>query len=260
MSNSNESIFRSALIRVHAAAEQANLPAETVDILSWPQRQVEVAIPVRLDAGPIQVFRGFRVQHNNVRGPYKGGIRFHPDVDIAEVKALALWMTIKCAVVDIPYGGAKGGFEVDPRMLSRTELERLSRGYVKALALGIGPQIDIPAPDVNTNAQIMGWMSDEYSQFCGYPSPGAFTGKPVETGGLPGREAATGRGGLSILDQIRKRWVGNQQSFGSRYRDSGTSAIILPSLPTRPDTPSWRYLIRAAVSALPGTQSWTRMW
>ncbi len=205
MTNSNESIFASALTRVRAAAEQAQLSAQIIDMLSWPQRQVEVAVPIRMDTGGIRVFRGFRIQHNNVRGPFKGGIRFHPDLNADEVKALALWMTIKCAAVDIPYGGAKGGVAVDPRLLSRTELQRLSRSYIRALALSIGPEIDIPAPDVNTNAQIMGWMFDEYSQFRGYPVPGAFTGKPPGIGGLTGREAATGRGGLTILDRIRQR-------------------------------------------------------
>lgn len=173
--------------------------------LNRPQRIVEVSIPVRCDNGAIRTFLGYRVQYNNARGPFKGGIRYHPWVDVDEVKALAFWMALKCAVVDIPYGGAKGGIEVDPKELSENELEQLSRGYVRRLARELGPHIDIPAPDVYTNAQIMGWMMDEFSQMSGESSPGTFTGKPVEAGGLPGRKEATGLGGLILLERLRER-------------------------------------------------------
>jgi len=204
MLQTSENIHDWTVETVCAAAEKSGHSVEVVHVLSSPQRLLEVAVPVHLDDGRLRIVRGYRVQHNNVRGPYKGGIRIHPDVDIDEIKALALMMTVKCAVVDIPYGGAKGGVQIDPRGLSRTELEQLCRNYVKTLALSIGPETDIPAPDVNTNAQVMGWMSDEYSQFCGHPVPGAFTGKPVVIGGLTGREAATGRGGLAILERIAR--------------------------------------------------------
>ncbi len=197
--------FENALAQLRHAAEVLDLDENVYEMLKRPQRIHEVAIPVRNKDGKVTNYRGYRVQYNNVRGPYKGGIRFHPAVDLDEVKALAFWMAIKCAVVDIPYGGAKGGVEVDPQSLSVEELEALARGYVDALFLEIGPKIDIPAPDVNTNAQIMGWMVDEYSKMRGYASLGAFTGKPVEVGGLRERAAATGLGGFYLLEHVREK-------------------------------------------------------
>jgi glutamate dehydrogenase (NAD(P)+) len=149
---------------------------------------------VKMDDGTIQVFEGYRVQHSGLRGPYKGGIRYHEHVDMDETKALAAWMTLKCAVANVPYGGAKGAVRVDPSKLSRGELERLTRAYTAAIMPILGPEIDIPAPDVNTNAEIMGWIMDTYSKSKGYSVPGVVTGKPVELGGSLGRAAATGRG------------------------------------------------------------------
>ncbi len=200
----NSNPFENAMEQLRAAADVLQLDENVYEMLKRPQRIHEVAIPVRNNEGKITTYRGYRVQYNNARGPYKGGIRFHPMVDLDEVKALAFWMAIKCAVVDIPYGGAKGGVEVDPRTLSLDELEQLSRGYVNGLFLEIGPKIDIPAPDINTNAQIMGWMMDQYSKMRGYANLGAFTGKPVEVGGLRERSAATGRGGFILLEHLRK--------------------------------------------------------
>lgn len=162
--------------------------------LKYPERELKVSLPVKMDDGTVQVFEGFRVQHSTVRGPAKGGIRYHQNVDEDEVKALAAWMTIKCAVANIPYGGAKGGIKVDPRKLSIGELERLTRRFVTAIYPIIGPMQDIPAPDVNTTPQIMGWIVDTYSMLCGVNTPGVVTGKPIEVGGSLGRKEATGRG------------------------------------------------------------------
>lgn len=168
--------------------------------LLQPHRVIEVSIPVRMDDGSTRVFTGYRSQHSNARGPYKGGIRFHPDVSREEVMALSIWMSIKCATLDLPLGGGKGGVIFDPKELSPAELERLSRGYVDQLFRYLGPTQDVPAPDVNTNAQIMSWMVDEYSRVTGSWSPGTFTGKPVMIGGSLGRDTATAQGGYYVLE------------------------------------------------------------
>jgi glutamate dehydrogenase/leucine dehydrogenase len=173
-----------------------------VEILNSPQRVIEVSIPVVMDDGKIEVFTGYRVQHNDVRGPFKGGIRYHPKVNFDEINAMAFTMTIKCAVVDIPYGGAKGGITVNPKKLSQTELERLTRGYVRAVADFIGPDKDIPAPDVYTNPQVMAWIMDEYSRIQGRNIPSAVTGKPIEVGGSQGRNSATAQGGFYVLESL----------------------------------------------------------
>ena len=164
------------------------------EILKNPQRETKVYLPVEMDDGTVKVFEGYRVQHSNIRGPFKGGIRYHQNCDLNEVKALATWMTLKCAVADSPYGGAKGGVKVDPHTLSPRELRRLTRRYTFAIAPIIGADTDIPAPDVNTSPQTMAWVLDTYSQLKGHPCPGAVTGKPVELGGSRGRNSATGRG------------------------------------------------------------------
>jgi glutamate dehydrogenase len=162
--------------------------------LKAPDRLVEASIPVEMDNCEIMVFNGYRAQHNNVLGPYKGGIRFHPEVDADEVRALSIWMTFKCAVAQVPFGGGKGAVACDPREMSRNELERLSRNYIQAMASVLGPEKDIPAPDVNTNAQIMAWMTDEFCKIRGHNDIGVFTGKPLQMGGCVGRETATARG------------------------------------------------------------------
>ncbi len=176
------------------AAAVGHIDTRMFDILKNPQREVKVYLPVEMDDGTVKVFEGWRVQHSNVCGPYKGGIRFHQNVCLNEVKALSTWMTLKCAVVNIPYGGAKGGIRVDPSRLSKRELCRLTRRYTYAIAQIIGADTDIPAPDVNTNAQTMAWILDTYNMLNGKPCPGVVTGKPVELGGSKGRASATGRG------------------------------------------------------------------
>lgn len=176
------------------AAELGRIDKRLFEILKNPQREVKVYLPVEMDDGTVKVFEGWRVQHSNVLGPFKGGIRYHQSVCLNEVKALATWMTLKCAVVNLPYGGAKGGIKVDPSKLSQRELCRLTRRYTYAIEPIIGADKDIPAPDVNTNAQTMAWILDTYSMLNGKPCPGVVTGKPVELGGSKGRVSATGRG------------------------------------------------------------------
>ena len=186
--------FLVAQEQIRIAAQQMKLDPGMEAILLEPERELHVHFPVRMDDGSIRMFDGFRVQHNTARGPAKGGIRLHQDVNIDEVKALATWMTWKCSVVDVPYGGGKGGVVVDPTKLSLGELERLSRRFITEIQGIIGPERDIPAPDVNTNSQIMAWMMDQYSRNKGYPVPGMITGKPLALGGSVGRNEATARG------------------------------------------------------------------
>ncbi len=231
MTNNNP--FTSALAQLGKAAKYLS-DKSAIELLKEPERIVNVTIPVKMDDGRLEIFQGLRAQYNNARGPYKGGIRFHPEVSLDEVKALSFWMTIKCAVADLPLGGAKGGVIVDPKQLSKGELERLSRGYVRAIADVIGPDLDVPAPDVNTNGVIMGWMVDEYVKYVQEKSAPAvvanknldpssvslakgarsassaylstlratFTGKLIKDGGSEGREEATGLGGLFVLQAV----------------------------------------------------------
>ena len=193
-----------------------------IDTLKRPKRALIVDVPIVMDDGSIQHFEGYRVQHNLSRGPGKGGIRYHPDVELNEVMALSAWMTIKTAVLNLPYGGAKGGVRVDPRKLSPRELERLTRRFTSEISLVIGPQVDIPAPDVGTNADIMGWMMDTYSSIKGHTVTGVVTGKPVHLGGSLGRVRATGRGvfvtGLEVAKKINLALEGSRvaiQGFGN---------------------------------------------
>jgi len=186
------------------AAEKLQLDPQVHAFLREPMRTLEVHFPVRLDDGTVKTFTGFRVQYNDARGPTKGGLRFHPDETIDTVKALAAWMTWKCAVVDIPYGGGKGGVICNPKELSQGELERISRGFVRALGRFIGPETDVPAPDVYTTPQIMAWMMDEYSAIVGYNAPGVITGKPIPLGGSLGRGDATARGAVYCVIEAAK--------------------------------------------------------
>jgi glutamate dehydrogenase (NAD(P)+) len=188
------SAWESALFQLDDAARIIGLDPGVHEVLRNPRRTLEVAVPTRMDDGSIRVFTGYRVHHNTSRGPSKGGLRYHPEVSLDEVKALAMWMTWKCAVVNIPYGGAKGGVVVDPKALSRSELERMTRRYASEILPLIGPERDIPAPDMGTNAEIMAWIMDTYSTREGYSVPGVVTGKPLAIGGSKGRESATGRG------------------------------------------------------------------
>ena len=195
------SLFENTLKQIRKASELMKLHGNVEEILRHPERVIEVSIPVLMDNGKLRVFQGFRVQHNSIRGPYKGGVRYHPKVDMDEVKALSTWMTMKCAVVDIPLGGAKGGIVVDPKELSPRELEQLTREYTIAISPFIGPEMDIPAPDVYTNPQIMAWMMDEYSKVTGRNVHGVVTGKAVEIGGSLGRDSATSQGGVYVLEE-----------------------------------------------------------
>ena len=186
--------FVVAVAQFDVAAQRLHLSQELQAILRAPKRELTVNFPVRMDDGHVEMFTGYRVQHNINRGPAKGGVRFDANVSLDEVRALAMWMTWKCAVVNIPFGGAKGGVIVDPRKLSRGELERLTRRYATEIAGVIGPEADIPAPDVNTNPQVMAWIMDTYSMHMGYSIPAVVTGKPISVGGSEGRMEATGRG------------------------------------------------------------------
>ncbi len=196
-------IFGDAKTRLSEVFRRIDLSDDVEQRLAHPRLTLVVNIPLRMDDGSLRVLQGYRVQYNDIRGPTKGGIRFHPDVNADEVTSLAFWMTIKCAIAGLPYGGAKGGVAVDPKTLSKLELERLSRGYIRAIADVIGPDRDIPAPDVYTNSTIMGWMADEYYKIVRKKVPGVITGKPVHLGGSLGRESATGQGALFVLN----RWV-----------------------------------------------------
>ncbi|MBI2610332.1 Glu/Leu/Phe/Val dehydrogenase [Candidatus Kaiserbacteria bacterium] len=216
--------WEQALAELEKAAAHAKVPRSLVERLRKPDRVIEVSVPVMMDDGRREEFHGYRVQHNNVRGPYKGGLRFHPKVNMDEVKALSFWMTIKNAIVDVPFGGGKGGITVDPKGLSEAELERLTRGFTRKLAPYIGPEQDVPAPDVNTNAKIMGWIRDEYEREVksqkvkGLPAgrqgksdmpkgwfDAVVTGKPMERGGSQGRAEATGLGGFYVLSEIMRQ-------------------------------------------------------
>lgn len=187
-------VFKMACRQFDQAADAINLPETIRDRTKYPRRCLAVALPVKRDDGTVTVFEGYRVQHNLSTGPAKGGVRFHQDVTLGEVAALSMWMSWKCSLVGLPYGGAKGGVIVDPRQLSEGELERLSRRYIQEISPIIGPHIDVPAPDMGTNEKIMGWMMDTYSNLLGRNEPACVTGKPVSLGGSQGRREATGAG------------------------------------------------------------------
>ena len=197
--------YRMAVQQFELAADKLNLSEDMREILRQPKRELAVNFPVRLDNGRIKTFTGYRVQHNMNRGPAKGGIRYSPDVTLDEVKALAMWMTWKCAVVGIPFGGAKGGVICDPKSMTPAELERMTRRYTTEISIIIGPHSDIPAPDVNTNSQVMGWMMDTYSMHEGYSVSAVVTGKPLSVGGSEGRNDATATGVLFVTRQAAKR-------------------------------------------------------
>ena len=197
--------FQNAINQLKRANDVQAFSDAFMSRLMEPNRQIKISIPVMMDNGTLRMFEGYRVQYNNARGPYKGGIRYHQDTDIEEVKALAFWMSLKCAVANIPMGGGKGGITVNPKELSSGELERLSRGWVKLMAPVIGPKVDVPAPDVNTTPEIMSWMVDEYAKISGDKTNATFTGKPIAIGGSEGRGPATGLGGFYTFDVIREK-------------------------------------------------------
>jgi len=229
MPQAKMTMYETANLYVDKVADAMGLDREIRILLKIPHREIRVEIPIRMDDGRLESFVGYRVQHNGVRGPQKGGIRYHPHVDFDEVRALAELMTWKTALVNIPFGGAKGGVTCDPSKLSRLELERLTRRFTSKIALVLGPYRDIPAPDMNTNAQVMAWMMDEYGRKNGH-TPAVVTGKPVELGGSKGREAATGRGVAIITAEAAKsrdieikgarvviQGFGNVGSFAARF-------------------------------------------
>ena len=237
-------IFEMAQIPLNKAIEVMHLDAGTAAIIAAPERTLEVAIPVKMDDGTTKVFTGYRSQHSTVLGPAKGGVRYHPNVSMDEVKTLAFWMTCKCAVAGLPYGGGKGGIIVDPAQLSKRELEALTRGFIDKIAPLIGEKKDIPAPDMNTNAQIMGWMMDEYSKLTGQFEPGFITGKAIGVGGSLGRTAATGRGVVvAALEALKLQGIepyeataavqgfGNVGSWTAKlFCDAGVKVIALSDI------------------------------
>lgn len=215
-------IFEMAKIPLNQAIEAMQLDPGAAAIIAVPERTLEVSIPLKMDDGSTKVFTGYRSQHSTVLGPAKGGVRYHQNVSLDEVKTLAFWMTCKCAVAGLPYGGGKGGIIVDPNTLSKRELEALTRAYIDRIAMIIGEKKDIPAPDMNTNAQIMGWMMDEYSKITGQFEPGFITGKAICVGGSLGRTAATGRGVVTAaLEALKLKGIAPQdataavQGFGN---------------------------------------------
>ncbi len=204
MSQAKPNPFENSLEQLRIAAEYLKLDEGIHQILSHPKRELTVSLPVRMDSGKVKVFTGYRVQYNDARGPFKGGIRYHPGVTLDEVKALAAWMTWKTSVVNIPYGGAKGGIICDPKNMSQGELERMTRRFAAAISPIIGPYKDIPAPDVYTNGQTMAWIMDTFSMIQGFASPGVITGKPISLGGSLGRDKATGRGAVFCTVEAAK--------------------------------------------------------
>jgi glutamate dehydrogenase len=237
--NEKLDILSSTRTVVKNALEKLGYPDEVFELFKDPIRMMTVRIPVRMDDGSIKVFTGYRAQHNDAVGPTKGGVRFHPNVTEKEVKALSIWMTLKAGIVDLPYGGGKGGIICDPREMSFRELEGLSRGYVRAISQIVGPTKDIPAPDVFTNSQIMAWMMDEYSRIDEFNSPGFITGKPIVLGGSHGRESATAKGVTIVLNEAAKKrgldvkgarvvvqGFGNAGSFLSKFLHDAGAKIV----------------------------------
>lgn len=235
----NLNLFTSTQALFKDALDKLGYDEGMYELLKEPLRMIEVRIPIKMDDGKVKVFTGYRGQHNDAVGPTKGGVRYHPQVTLEEVKALSMWMTLKAGIVDLPYGGGKGAIVCDPREMSMGELERLSRGYVRALSQVMGPNKDIPAPDVFTNAQIMAWMMDEYSRIDEFNSPGFITGKPIVLGGSQGRDRATAEGVTIIIEEAAKRrgidmkgariviqGFGNAGSFLSKFlHDAGAKVI-----------------------------------
>ncbi|MED3623592.1 Glu/Leu/Phe/Val dehydrogenase [Neobacillus thermocopriae] len=234
-------LFYSTQTVIREALTKLGYNDEMFELLKEPIRMLTVRIPVRMDDGSVKVFTGYRSQHNDAVGPTKGGVRFHPDVDEEEVKALSIWMSLKCGITNLPYGGGKGGIICDPRQMSMSELERLSRGYVRAISQIVGPTKDIPAPDVYTNSQIMAWMMDEYSRLREFDSPGFITGKPIVLGGSQGRETATAKGVTICIDEaVKKKGIelkgarvviqgfGNAGSYLAKFlHDAGAKVIAV---------------------------------
>lgn len=231
MSHSKKSPFEATLEKMRIAAERQGYTPDDYAPLMHPERELAVSMPIRMDDGSIQVFEGYRIQYSTVRGPGKGGIRYALDVDLEEVRSLACWMALKCAVVDIPYGGAKGGVTCDPTQLSKMELERLTRSYTMKIAPIIGEMEDVPAPDMNTNAEIMGWIYDTYSKLKGVISRGVVTGKPLELGGSAGRQAATGYGVmLCTHEAVKEVFPGQEEGLRVVVQGAGNVGMVAAKL------------------------------
>lgn len=209
-----ENAFNNALAQLASITDILPIETEYYETLKCPRREVIVGLPLKLSDNTVVTYTGYRVQHNNARGPYKGGVRYHPNVSLDEVKALAMWMTWKAAIIEIPFGGAKGGITVDPKKLKQDDLERLTRKFVSAIEREIGPETDIPAPDLNTNPQTMAWMMNEYSKLRGHNVPAVVTGKPIEIGGSEGRIAATGRGVAICVREAVKKYLKKEMKDG----------------------------------------------
>lgn len=222
--------FENAMKQLDKAASVMSLDGDTHELLRHPKRVLTVSIPVRMDDGSLKVFTGFRSQHNDARGPHKGGIRYHWDVTLDEVKALSFWMTMKCSVVGIPLGGGKGGVIVNPKELSEGELERLSRGYIQKIYKYIGLTQDVPAPDVYTNPKIMGWMMDEFEKLTGEKHPGVITGKPLSLGGSQGRGSATAQGGVYVLREAAKKLHMNPSETKVAIQGFGNAGSFMAKL------------------------------
>lgn len=221
--------FENAMIQLDRVAKIKNFGDEFVSRMRQPDREIKASIPIRMDDGTLKIFDGYRIQYNDAVGPYKGGIRYHQDTDEGEVKALAFWMVLKCAVVGIPMGGGKGGITVNPKLLSRGELERLSRGWIRRFSDVIGPLKDVPAPDVNTTPEIMSWMADEFSQITGDKTGAVITGKPIENDGSLGRDSATAQGGFYVFEALKKDLgLGDECSVAIQgFGNAGSKAAII---------------------------------
>lgn len=238
---SDDTLLDRALIRLEEAASHLNIDQDVIEKLKYPRETTKTRLLIRMDDGSRKSFLAWRCRYDDTRGPTKGGIRFHPESTIEEVETLAFWMTFKCAVMNLPFGGGKGAVRVDPRELSKSELERLSRAYVQAFSRTIGPDRDIPAPDVYTNAMVMGWMADEYSQIVGDVSPAVITGKPIALGGSLGRNDATARGGFYLVRHLAKelglardhtvaiQGFGNAGQFYARLSAADNNTIVAVS-------------------------------
>ncbi|MEA5448957.1 Glu/Leu/Phe/Val dehydrogenase [Leptolyngbya sp. CCNP1308] len=224
------SILSDANRRLERALKYVSISEDASERLRYPKASLTVSIPVRMDNGTLKVFQGYRVRYDDTRGPTKGGIRFHPDVTLDEVQSLAFWMTFKCAALNLPLGGAKGGVTVNPKELSKFELERLSRGYIDAIANFIGPDVDIPAPDVYTNPMIMGWMMDQYSIIRRKLSPAVITGKPLSMGGSQGRDTATGTGAFYVLQAMMAKFDRIPQNTTVAVQGFGNAGSVIARL------------------------------
>lgn len=225
-----ESLFADATIRLQEALKHVSISPDTAERLKYPKASLQVSIPVRMDNGDLRIFRGYRVRYDDTRGPTKGGIRYHPSVSLDEVQSLAFWMTFKCAVLNLPFGGGKGGVAVNPKELSRFELERLSRGYIDAVADFIGPDVDIPAPDVYTNQMVMGWMMDQYSIIQRRITPAVITGKPLAMGGSAGRESATAMGAFHTMQTLMPKLGREPETTTVAIQGFGNAGSILSQL------------------------------